>query len=104
MRKLTHKGYSRLYVEYRPHVQDVLDIIKELDDSEFEYMPDAWVTHCQDYPHVVYTGKFSDLDMDLLTVACWERGIRVWVFDAGQVPCPRDAFKLWKDNHEAKES
>ena len=104
MRTLTHKGYSRLYVEYAPHIKDVLCILQELDPFEFDYMPDAWVTHCQDYPHVVYTGKFSDLDMNLLTIACWRQGMPVWVFDAGHIEWPSDALKAWRNTHaEAQE-
>ena len=108
MRTLTHKGYSRLYALSYVDQAGVARVIKELDDYEYGYMPEDWIAHVSEYPKVVYTGKFSDLDMNLLTIACWRQGMPVWVFDAGHIEWPSDALKAWEDTHvdaqEMKES
>jgi len=53
-----------------------------LDEFEFDYLPKDLITVFTDYPSVVYNHKFSDMDMDKLTAACWDKGIFIWVFDA----------------------
>ena len=88
MGTLTHKGYGRIYCETVDDIAKVHDVIKELDEYEFGYMPKGTVTTFNEYPNVVYTGKFSDMDMDTLTAVCWSRGIKIWVFDAGRNDLP----------------
>ena len=97
MATLTHKGYGRIYCETADDAPKVEAIVKELDEYEFGYMPEGLVTAFTDYPSVIYNGKFSDLDMDTLTAVCWNRGIRIWVFDAGHNDMPRS----WIPVHES---
>ena len=82
MNTFTHKGYGRIYVEKPDDILRVMSIIKEMDEYEFGYLPDQLITTFDQYPKVVYTHKFNDLDTDSLTATCWDRGIRIWVFDA----------------------
>lgn len=89
MKTLTHKGYARIYCETAADVSKVEDIIEEMDEFESTYLPDGMIAPFSQYPNVKYTGKFSDLDMDDLTALCWSRGIKIWVFDAGQQEWPR---------------
>jgi len=89
MRKLTSKGYGRIYVEKEEDIELVKDAIKELDEFEIEYLPESLITVFTDYPKVVYTGKFDDMDMDMLTHVCWLKGIKIWVFDAGHDELPK---------------
>ena len=83
MGTLTHKGYGRIYCETPEDISKVAAVIKELDDFEHGYLPEKLITTFDQYPSVIYNGKFSDMDMSKLTAECWKRGIRIWVFDAG---------------------
>ena len=73
-------------------IDKVMEIIKEMDEFEYEYLPEGLIKPFSEYPSVTYTHKFSDLDMDDLTAKCWERGIFIWVFDARQ-EFPENALK-----------
>jgi len=90
MNTLTHKGYGRIYCESADDIPKVEAIIKEMDEFEFGYLPPTLVAEFTEYPNVVYTHKFSDMDMDALTATCWKRGIKIWVFDAGHQEYPVD--------------
>lgn len=82
-RKMTldRKGYGRIFVEKETDIQKVKDIIKEMDEFEFDYLPDDLITvFSEDNMKAVYTHKFSDLDTQLLTRICWERGIKMFVW------------------------
>ena len=83
MGTLTHKGYGRIYCEKADDIEKVDAVIKELDEFEHGYLPEKMIATFDNYPQVVYTGKFSDMDMSKLTAECWKRGIRIWVHDSG---------------------
>lgn len=85
---LTHKGYARIYVEHEDNIQLVKSIIREMDEFEYSYLPENLIAIHTEYPKVVYTHKFSDLNMNKLTAACWAKGIMIWVFDAGRNEFP----------------
>lgn len=59
------------------------EIIKELDEFEFNYLPTGMVAPFSAYPKLVYTHKFDGLCMNKLTATCWNRGIHIWVCDNG---------------------
>lgn len=80
----TRKGYGRIYVENESDIQSVKDAIKEMDECEFDYLPDGLIAPFSEYPNVVYTGKFDDLNLDLLTAKCWTNGIKIWCLDNGR--------------------
>jgi len=94
MNTLQHKGYGRIYVEHEGDIDKVKDIIREMNQEEFEYLPHGLIALSSEYPKVVYTHKFSDLDMDALTATCWARGVRIWVFNAGHCEYPENMIKL----------
>ncbi len=83
MSTLTRKGYGRIYVLKAADVESVRHIIKELDEFEFDYLPDRLVATFSEYPALCYTHKFDGLDMNLLTAVCWKRDIPIWVCDNG---------------------
>lgn len=85
---LTHKGYGRIYVDSEENIEKVKEIIKRLDEFEYDYLPKNMIAVYTDFPNVVYIHKFSDLDMDGLTATCWGEGVKVWVFDAGHEEFP----------------
>jgi len=90
MSTLPHKGFGRIYVDKPENIKKVEQIIKELDEYEFEYMPVGIVAHFSEYPSVKYTHKFDDMDMDKLTATCWNNGIHIWVFDSGRNEYPEN--------------
>jgi hypothetical protein len=93
MSTFTHKGYGRIYVETAEDVQKVHDVIKEIDDFEYSYMPSTLVAPFSEYQAVVYLHKFSDMDIDALVATCWARGIKIWAFDSGFNQYPASGIK-----------
>lgn len=81
--ELVRKGESRCFVFDKNHVELVEETIKEIDEFEFDYMPDNWVEFW-DYPNakycppMVYNGKF-DIDIINLKIACAKKGIAISV-------------------------
>lgn len=69
------KGYGRIYVNTDEDVQKVKDIIKEMDEYEFEYLPKDLIAVYQGEIQHVFNGKFDDLDLNELTKRCWNKGI-----------------------------
>lgn len=70
------KGYGRIFVQKEEDIQKVKDIIKEMDEFEYEYLPENLIAvFSPENMDAVYTHKFDDLDTNELTRKCWERGI-----------------------------
>lgn len=70
------KGYGRIFVQKEEDIQKVKDIIKGMDEFEYEYLPDDLIAvFSKENMDAVYTHKFDDLDTNELTRKCWERGI-----------------------------
>jgi hypothetical protein len=93
MRTFTKKGYGRIYVAKPEDAIKVEEIIKQMDAFEATYMPPVFIVPFTEYPNVVYTHKFSDLNLDHLTALCFEIGIYIFCFDAGSQEYPAK-FKL----------
>ena len=91
MTAFIYKGFGRIYTNPE-NIQDVKNIIQELDELEFEtYYPESLVGFWDDYPIVVYVGKF-ELDEDKFKQICKERNIPVFIFDAGIYDYPRGYY------------
>lgn len=97
MQKLPHKGYGRIYCLLDEDVEAVKGIILEMDEFEHSYLPRDLIAPFSEYPRVVYTHKFDDLDMDALTATCWSRGIIIWVFNSGHQDFPPSQIKALTD-------
>lgn len=93
MNQFTHKGYGRIYVEQVDDILKVENVIEQLDAFERGYLPPGMIALFSEYPNVVYTHKFSDLDIDMLTAVCWDRGIKIWCFDSGYDEYPKNLLK-----------
>jgi hypothetical protein len=93
MTRLTYKGYGRIYTNPE-NIQDVVNIIREMDQFEFDYYyPESFVGCWDDYPVVVYNGKF-ELDCDELESICKEKSIPIFIFNAEFDYQPRGYYKL----------
>ncbi len=78
------KGYGRIYTDKKENVERVKEIIKSIDEDEYEgYFPEDLVAPFSEYPTTVYTHKFNDIDMNVLTALCWKEGIYIWAAVGG---------------------
>ena len=100
MTQMPHKGYGRIYCEKSEDIDKIKAIIEQMDSFEFDYLPDDFITTFDKFPQVVYTGKFDDLDMDDLTVICWQRGIKIFAFNAGHNEFPPKYSKEYTARHK----
>ncbi len=98
MTTLTRKGYARIYTLHEVDVGKVRDIIEEMDEFEYVYLPDHLIAPFSKYPVLSYTHKFDGLDMNALTAICWSRGIPIWVCDNGFEEFMVDATKKQETN------
>lgn len=76
-----YKGYGRIFVEKKEDIKKVKDKIKELNDFEYEYLPEnlicVWSGHLDD---LVYNLKFDKLDIDMLCLILQDEGVKcAWV-------------------------
>jgi hypothetical protein len=53
------KGYGRIYVFNKDKVQDVIEAIKMVDESELFYMPENLVVPYDGEIELIYTHKFE---------------------------------------------
>jgi hypothetical protein len=75
--KFSHKGYGRLFVENKEDIAKVKEIIKEMDDFEYAYLPSDLITVFSDENmQSVYTHKFDDMNMVEVMYRAWSKGIR----------------------------
>ena len=93
MSNLTRKGYARIYCEHERDMPKIVSIIKDIDAFEYDYLPGDLIAPFSEYPKLVYTHKFCDLDMDILVATCWSKGIKIWVLDNGHSEIVNDAVK-----------
>lgn len=82
----TYKGYGRIYVKTQEDIQRVENLLKELDEYEFDYYPENLVTTLDRYPNVIYVGRYEPYFN--IQEECNSVGIEVFVFDAGMVDSP----------------
>ena len=68
MTAFSYKGYGRIYTNPE-NIQEVENIIKELNEFEWDYYPGDIVASWEAYPSVVWVGKF-ELDEDLFKQSC----------------------------------
>lgn len=82
MTTFTRKGYGRIYVTKPEHIAIVDNIIRQMNEYEHSYMNKEFITTFDNYPQVVYTGKFDELNIDDLVAICMSIDIPVFCFDA----------------------
>lgn len=72
------KSYGRIYVDKESSIKKVKEIIKQIDEFEYEYLPDNFIAVFDEYPKLVFTGKFDDLDIVNLTRVCFQMGVFIF--------------------------
>lgn len=91
MNQFTRKGFGRIYVDDAANIVLVKEKIKELDEFEYNYLPDDFIVPFSEYPKLKYTGKFDALNYDKLTAECWKQGIYIFCLDNGGMDWIQDA-------------
>lgn len=72
-----HKSYGRIFVEKEEDIQKLREIIKEIDEFEYSYLPSDLITVFSDkHMHSVYTHKFDDMNMTEVMYRAWSKGIK----------------------------
>lgn len=76
-----YKGYGRIFVENEKDIQIVKNKIKELDNFEYEYLPDDLIIVWRgDLDDITYCYKFDKLDIDNLCRELFNCGVKcAWV-------------------------
>ena len=78
--QFSRKGYGRIFVEHEEDVDKIKEIIKEIDDYEYNYLPDGLITvFSSDSYESAYVHKFCDMDMGKVLKAAWEKVIHCFV-------------------------
>lgn len=88
--RFERKGYGRIFVEKEEDIEKVENIMKEIDEYEFEgYYPRGDNPYCandkkyrrlvttysEENYHSVYTHKFTDMDISKVLHEAWKQGI-----------------------------
>lgn len=72
-----HKGYGRIFVENETDIPVLKEIIREMDDFEFGYLPTDLIAVFSDKNmSSVYTYKFDDMNMTEVMCRAWSKGIK----------------------------
>lgn len=75
---MPRKGYGRIFVEKEEDIEKVKEVIQEMDDYEYNYLPEKLIAVFEGKKEVIYTHKFCDLDLNDLMINCWNKGIKVF--------------------------
>ena len=91
MSNFTEKGFGRIYVDCPADVVSLSKLIHELDPYEADnYFPPDLIALVDEYPRVVYIGKFEP-DFDIAAAAA-ARNLKVFVFDSGEEALPEGYY------------
>lgn len=87
-RTFPYKGYARIFVEKEEEIQAVRDLIRTIDQFEYDYLPDDLIAvwnsaEITDLVPLAYTHKFDHLDIDILTCLAWKRNIKLFIVVGG---------------------
>lgn len=81
MRTFTRKWYGRIYVLSESDIDKVKNKIREIDDFEYDYLPEDLIQVYDWRVTFEYTWKFDSLDLDRLTIELWEDGVYIMCID-----------------------
>lgn len=76
--KLRRKGFSRIYTDKQENIDKIKEIIRIMDEFEYDYLPDDLISVFDGKIEYVYNGKFFEIDMKELVARCESRGIFVF--------------------------
>ena len=78
--EFARKGYGRIFVEKEEDIDKLKEVIKEIDEYEYDYLPEKLITvFSEENYESTYVHKFCDLDMGKVLKEAWSRGIHCFV-------------------------
>ena len=73
---MPYKNYGRVFVEKEEDIEKVKQIIKEINEEEYEYyLPKDLIAVFTGKKEVTYTHKFNEIDLNDLMIECWKQGV-----------------------------
>lgn len=88
------KGYGRIFVEKEEDIEVVKEIIRKMDEYEYEYLPEKLIAvfdpNIRTFPDMLnqpkdhlwldmeYTHKFDSLNLNELQFRCWAQGVKIF--------------------------
>ena len=79
----TKKGFGRIFVNDVRDIERVKEIIQEIDEFEYGYLPSNFIAPFSKYPNLEYVHKFNDININELTARCWKEDIFIFCVDNG---------------------
>ena len=88
---LPRKSHARIFTTSLENVEKIKNIMKDMDDFEYEYFPKDLITYskpslakigdkdCYKIP-LIYTGKFDEMDMNELSIRCMMENIPIYIW------------------------
>lgn len=80
-RTINRKSYGKIYVAKKEDIQKVKDIIKQMDQYEYDYLPNDLISVFEGHDgstRLTHTHKFDGLNINELMVKCWNEGIYIF--------------------------
>ena len=102
------KAYGRIFVETTDDIAKVEAIIRKMDDFEYSYLPEKFITvfdaniktfsdgskHL--WMDMSYTHKFDSLDLNELQFRCWAAGIKIFCVMAPSGGDDYRCYDVWE--------
>lgn len=104
------KGYGRIFVEKEEDIPLVEEIIRKMDEYEYDYLPENLITvfdpNIKTFPKdnpkdyfwldMKYTHKFDSLNLNELQFRCWAVGIKIFCVSGGQLE-EYECYNVWEN-------
>lgn len=90
MLRFNDKAEGRIFTDKLEHIDKIKNIIHEMNEGEFDYLPKDLITTLPSEGFIfrtVYNGKFYDLDLNELRENCAKQNIPVWFLIADNRVC-----------------
>ena len=84
-KEICRKGNGRIFVQNEEDIQKVIDVLKEIDETEYkDYFPKDFIAvFKEDRNYLVYSGKF-DVDVDDLILRCQKKDVYIVVVSCNE--------------------
>lgn len=105
----SRKSYGRILVEKEEDIPKVKEIIRKMDEFEYDYLPNGLIAvfdpNIKTFPKenpkdylwldMEYTHKFDNLNLNELQFRCWADGIKIFCVDGGSTKY--ECYDVWED-------
>lgn len=105
------KGYGRIFVEKESDIPVVKEIIRKMDEFEYDYLPEKLIAvfnpNIQTFPadnpkdhlwlDMEYTHKFDSLNLNEFQFRCWAAGVKVFCVMGSGSGEDYECYDVWED-------